>query len=54
MPVMSSESRLLLVTTLELWTGNARAGVKCSSDVPPTIIALIKAPSDKPAPPGGP
>jgi len=54
MPVMDGEDRRKLVDTLTLWLQNANAGVRCSSDVPPNIIALIKAPDDKPEPPGGP
>jgi len=54
MPVMSGDDRRDLVDTLALWLANASAGVQCSQAVPPTIIALIKAPNDKPDPPGGP
>ena len=55
MPVMNGPDRVQLVTTLELWLGNAKAGVQCSTDVPPGIIGLIKRASDKPdPPPGGP
>ena len=54
MPVMSPDDRRELVSTLEVWLGNANAGVKCTNQVPPGIIALIKAPNDKPDPPGGP
>jgi len=53
-PVMNGPDRVTLVATLEQWAHNARAGVKCTSDVPGPIIALLKAPSDKPDTPGGP
>jgi len=48
MPVMNDADRLELVRTLELWLGNAMAGVKCSNDVSPGMIGLIKRASDKP------
>lgn len=54
MPVMSGDDRRELVNTLDLWLGNANAGVQCSTDVPPGIIGLIKKQSDKPDQPGGP
>jgi len=54
MPVMNPDDRRDLVNTLEEWVGNAMAGVQCTTDVPPTMIALIKRPSDEPVPPGGP
>ena len=54
MAVMSADDRRELVATLGVWLGNATAGVECAKDVKPGIIALIKAPNDKPDPPGGP
>jgi len=54
MPVMNGDDRRELVSTLEEWADNARAGVQCSVDVSAGIIALIKRPSDKPTIPGGP
>ena len=55
MAVMTPDDRRDLVDTLELWLGNANAGVECSKQVSPGIIALIKAPDDKPDPtPGSP
>jgi len=54
MPVMTPDDRRELVATLALWHANASAGVQCSTDVPPNIIALIKKPSDEPDIPGGP
>lgn len=54
MPVMNPDERRELVSTLERWVANANAGLRCTTDVPPGMIALIKRPSDKPDPPGGP
>lgn len=54
MPVMNGPDRLKLIWTLERWAANAAAGIECSADVTPGFIALIKAKSDKPDPPGPP
>ncbi len=54
MAVMNGPDRLNLIRTLERWLDNARAGIKCSSEVTPGMIGLIKRASDKPDPPGGP
>ena len=54
MAVMDAADRRELVDNLALWYANAQAGVQCATTLTPTIIALIKAPNDKPDPPGGP
>lgn len=51
MPVMDGADRLELIFTLEKWYANAQAGIKCSADVTPGMIGLIKRASDKPDPP---
>ena len=48
MPVMPAGDRNELVDTLRAWLQCASAGVQCTNDVAPKMIALIKAPSDKP------
>lgn len=54
MAVMNGDDRRQLVFDLSVWLENAEAGVQCTNDVTPGIIALIKRPSDNPSPPGPP
>lgn len=51
MAVMTGPDRLELIRTLEAWFANAQAGIRCSVDVTPNIIGLIKRASDKPPTP---
>lgn len=51
MPVMNGPDRLDLIRTLATWLANAQAGIRCSADVTPGMIGLIKRASDAPPPP---